>query len=214
MARLTPEQWKAIQTHFEYDLDEPSIDIAAARAEKEHNFKAPARSNIYTKQKKEGWQRKGNLNGINQAAQRRADKLVDANGKDVKQDKQDKTGQKAGVKQDIIPVVNSAAQEAKDRDQSLAVRSEVTVRHRKEWGHIGILRNEAYTYRDKKNYPDRYDLATYYGLLKSAKLAAEITAIQQAGERKAWGMDVLVDPGMVKNLSDEALEAIASGKNT
>jgi hypothetical protein len=225
--RLSPALWKTIQTHWEFDLDEPSYEIAAGRAAKEHSFTPPAKSSVYEKQQKEKWSRKGNMNGLNQAAQRNADKLVDANGERVKPNKKAKTERSEGgdatskpnAVRNLPAVISpekaaekSASQEDADRADSLKIRTEVNARHRNEWRQIVMLRQEAMQHRDPKQ-PAKYDLAKYYGLLKSAKLAAEITAIQQAGERKAWGMDVLVDPNTIRNLSDDALEAIASGKN-
>lgn len=225
-ARLKAEQWKFIQIHWEFDLDEPSYEIAAARAAKENGFTAPAKSSVFERQNKEGWSRKSNMNGLNQAAQRKADKLVNADGSEVKPNKPNETERankgknrtKPNAVRNTPAIVSpekaaeqSAKDEAADREHSLNVRTQVNVRHRTEWQHIVALRQEAYQYRDSKN-SQLYDLQKYYGLLKSAKLAAEITAIQQAGERKAWGMDVLVDPSALKNMSDEALQAIASGK--
>jgi hypothetical protein len=208
--RLTPEQWKSIQTIWEFDLDEPSHEVAAFRAAAKHNFKQPNRSGVHARQVKEGWTRKGNMNGINQAAQLKADLLVTSSGEDAP--KLDKLDKKATIKSGDVQN-HTAAQEVADREQCLAVRTEVTVRHRKEWGIIGALRNEAFTYRDKKNYPDRYDLGVYSSLLKACKLAAEITAIQQTGERRAWGMDMMIDPITLRQMSDAQLEAIASGKS-
>lgn len=207
-ARISDAQWATIRKHWEFDIDEPSLEQAASRAGKEHKFTPPAKSNVYKKQIKDGWARKGNMTGLNQAAQMRADKLVDANGDAAKRNE---TKPKPGSKGNVVSLFDSAAQDAVDREESLKVRTEVNARHRQEWRQIVMLRQEAMKHRDPTQ-PQTYDLAKYYGLLKAAKLAAEITAIQQAGERKAWGMDVLVDPNSLKGMSDEALEAIASGK--
>jgi len=60
--------------------------------------------------------------------------------------------------------------------------AEVVHRHRKEWEQVVMLRQEALKVRteDQKEAFDRSKLA---------KITAEMTAIQQAGERKAWGLD-------------------------
>ena len=60
--------------------------------------------------------------------------------------------------------------------------AEVVHRHRKEWEQVVMLRQEALKVRveDQKDAFDRSKLA---------KITAEMTAIQQAGERKAWGLD-------------------------
>jgi hypothetical protein len=213
--RISNTLWKVIQSHWEYDIDEPSHETAAARAAKEHKFTPPAKSNVYQRQKKEGWTRRGNMNGVNQAAQRKADQLVTSSGEPVEQNETKRNETNDEGKRNAVSITKaaeqSAKQEAEDRQKSLDVRTQVNVRHRAEWGHIVALRQEAFTYRDKKNYPDRYDLGTYYGLLKACKIAAEIIAIQQAGERKAWGMDVLIDPSTLKSMSTEQLEKIAAG---
>jgi hypothetical protein len=60
--------------------------------------------------------------------------------------------------------------------------AEVVHRHRREWEQVVMLRQEALKVRveDQKEAFDRSKLA---------KITAEMTAIQQAGERKAWGLD-------------------------
>ena len=45
--------------------------------------------------------------------------------------------------------------------------------------------------------------------LKAAKITSETLKIVQDGERKAWGLDLVVD---VTKLTDEQLAAIAKGK--
>ena len=81
MARLSREQWQAIRTIWEYDPDQPSYNTAAGRAAKKHQFAPPGKSTIDDRAKKEGWERRGNMTGINAAAQRKADTLTDSNGR-------------------------------------------------------------------------------------------------------------------------------------
>ena len=61
----------------------------------------------------------------------------------------------------------------------------VVCRHRQEWVQVAKLRQEALErrVRDPKESFERAKLA------KLAKITAEMTALQQAGERKAWGLD-------------------------
>ena len=58
----------------------------------------------------------------------------------------------------------------------------VVRRHRQEWVQVAGLRQEALNER-KTNQAEAFNKA------KLAKITAEMTAIQQAGERKAWGLD-------------------------
>lgn len=80
MARLTIDLWQAIRTVWEYDPDEPTYNVAASRASEKFKFDVPAKTTIESRAKKEGWERRGSLNGINAAAQRKADKLTNPDG--------------------------------------------------------------------------------------------------------------------------------------
>ena len=70
---------------------------------------------------------------------------------------------------------------------------------------IAVLRQEALALRHS-------NLDQAMAKMKWAKTAAQTTAIQQTGERRAWGMDILVDVGSLKDMSDAQLEAIIHGK--
>ena len=61
-------------------------------------------------------------------------------------------------------------------------RVAVVARHRTEWEQVAALRREALQVRED-------DPADAFQRAKLAKITAEMTAIQQAGERKAWGLD-------------------------
>ena len=89
-ARLTPEQWQSVRTVWEYDPDEPSLTVAAERAAKKHKFTAPNKSSLSRKMEadvKAGqpWERRASLNGINKAAHRKADGMVDSGGNTTQQ---------------------------------------------------------------------------------------------------------------------------------
>ena len=199
MARLTPEQWEAIRSVWEYDPDEPSHEVAATRAGKKYQFKPPSKSNVCVKCIKDSWERRGNLNGINAAAHRKADAMVDANGNPTKQNDQNEDTQK-----EQNHVLNPAALVQASRIESEDKRAEVTARHRQEWAQVAILRQEGLQMRSS-------DPVRCSEKLRQAKIAAEVTAIQQQGERKAWGLDVIVDPASVKNLTDAEIDAILAG---
>ena len=124
MARLSQSQWQAIRSVWEYDPDEPSYEVAASRAGEKHKFKPPSKSNVYAKCAKENWERRGSLNGINSAAQRKADSLVDASGNRTKQNGKGGSNQNG---------VLSAALAQSSREESEDKRAEVNARHRQEW---------------------------------------------------------------------------------
>lgn len=195
MARLTPDFWQAIRTVWEYDPDEPSYNVAAGRASEKFKFDAPAKTTIESRAKKDGWERRGSLNGINAAAQRKADKLTNSDGTPSISD-----GKTPGISD------ASEAQKAQAaREDSENKRAEVVARHRTEWRNVAVLRQEALNIRTN-------DPAGAMLKGKFTKVIAEATAIQQVGERKAWGLDILVDPGSVKNMTDEQLQDIINGK--
>lgn len=201
MARLNDAQWNAIRSVWEYDPDEPSHEVAAARAGKKYQFKPPSKSNVYARCVKDKWERRGSLNGINAAAQRKADSMVSSDGTRNEQNEQNAAG---SAKQNGVP--NPALAQA-SRTESEDLRAEVNARHRTEWKNVAVLRQEAVALRNTNA-----DQAMFKA--KFVKIIAEATAIQQAGERKAWGLDILVDPGAMKDMTDEQLQAIIDGKST
>jgi hypothetical protein len=195
---ITPEQWAAIRTSWEYDPDEPSDDTAARRAAERLKFKAPNNSAVIRRRKKDAaasnpWERRGTMNGIVHAAQRRADTMVTADGE----------AKAAKAEPESSEVVAIKAQAA--REESEALRAEVIARHRQEWRAVVVLRNEAI--KERTAAPDKADKKA-----RLAKIIAETTKIQQEGERKAWGLDVSVNPDDIRKMSDAELEAIVKGK--
>jgi hypothetical protein len=187
--------------------------VAAARAANKYEFKAPRRQSVHERATKERWQRRGSLNGLNAAAHRRADSQM--NPTPVPQPEGLPDGQRSlgGLPDrkpkgppDATGVAQSPAEAAMGaREADIDKRTATNVRHRQEWVNVAVLRNEALSLRisDPVRCSER---------LRQVKIAAEITSIQQAGERKAWGLDVPFNTADLQNLSDEALEAIASGR--
>lgn len=107
----------------------------------------------------------------------------------------------------VVEVVDgeTAKKEQAERSDSERKRAEVRARHRTEWQQIAALRQEALLER-------KSDSVGAYAKLRSAKLAGEITTLQQAGECKAWGLDELLDPARLRGLSDDQLEKLAKGQ--
>lgn len=198
MQRITPEQWAAIRTAWEYDPDEPSDEVAARRAAERLRFKAPNRPAVFKRRKKDeaagdAWERRGTMSGIVHAAQRRADAMVDSDGA-AKETRETREGNEvAAIKAQVA------------REESEALRAEVIARHRQEWRAVVVLRNEAI--KERTAAPDKADKKA-----RLAKIIAETTKIQQEGERKAWGLDVSVNPDDIRKMSDAELEAIVKGK--
>jgi hypothetical protein len=199
MARLTSEQWKAIRDSWEYDLDRPSYGVAAKRAAEKHGFEPPDKSSIsrrITGDKKKGqdWERQGALSGINQNAHRKADTIMGRGGEG--EDPYSSATQRDDKAEKLKKVV-AATEDAED------LRAEVIARHRKEWLIVAGLRSEALQHRlnDPKNSFEK---------AKLAKITAEMTQIQQNGERKAWGLDEInID---VSKLTDAQLQDLINGK--
>ena len=201
MARLTADQWQAIRTLWEYDPDEPTFNDAARRASEKFKFEASSKTTIDSRAKKEGWKRHGFMNGIVSAAQRKADKMVNSDGSTTVSDG-------AGAK---ISDASEIQKEQASRVEAEDKRAEVLARHRREWQQVAALRQEAVAKRKSPTSPGCDDGEAFQkGRL--AKIIAETTALQQAGERKAWGLDIQVDPGSVKDMTDEQLAAIVAGK--
>ena len=195
---ITEEQWAAIRTSWEFDPDEPSDETAARRAAERLKFQAPNRPAVFKRRRKDEaagnpWERRGTMNGIVHAAQRRADTMVTADG-EAKETAETRQGNE---------VLAQKAQAA--REESEALRAEVISRHRQEWRAVFLLRNEAI--KERTYAPENSDRKA-----KLAKIIAETTRIQQEGERKAWGLDVGVNPDDIRKMSDQELEAIVKGK--
>lgn len=176
--------WDAIRIAWEYDKDEPSMMVATRRAAEKHGFIPPSKTSVHRrmlsdKKNKNPWERRASLVGINQAAHRKADAMVYSDGE-----------RKAEVSAGIEQAVRSESEDA---------RAEVLARHRNEWKQVVQLRQESIAVR--KTDPD-----SAFNKARLAKIMAEITKIQQDGERRAWGLD---DSGFdPSKLSDKELDDV------
>lgn len=194
---LPPEYWQAIKTIWEFDPDQPGFVEAAERAAKEYVFDPPSKQAIHQRAKKQGWERRGSMVGIVAAAQRKADTLVQADGSPEPPPEPPEPVDDPAI--EAVHRAMSAREEAEDK------RAEVLARHRQEWREVAVLRDEAINAR-------LAHLGAAYERGRLAKILAETTAIKQAGERKAWGLDeVPVDPKDLKSKSDADLLAIVAG---
>lgn len=185
---LKPENWEAIRQVYEYGPDRPSLAECARRAGTLHGFRIPSAVSVYKRSVKEGWQRYGTIAGITQAAQRKADRMVKADGSPEEADPAPRE----------IP-------SREVREESEDKRAEVLARHRREWRQVVMLRQEAVDVRET-------DLEDAAARIRFAKQVAETTQIQQAGERKAWGLDDFAQMPDMSQLSDAQLMAFLSSK--
>lgn len=191
---LDPSLWAEIQRHWEYDPDQPSYAVAATRAAEKFQFSPPSKSTIDSRAKRENWERRGSMTGINQSAMRKADAMVNSDGTPVSDAPSD-------GRSDASDAKKAQASRAESEDK----RAEVTARHRQEWAQVAVLRQEALQRRNA-------DSGESFHRLKIAKITAEITTLQQNGERKAWGMELTIDPAHIAEMSDAQLEAISAGR--
>lgn len=212
--RLSKDQWGQIRRSWEYDPDRPQLPEAGRRAGEKFGFTPPSRQVIDRRHKAEAWERKGtsDMGAVNAAAQRKAD-VLGVEGVE---------GAPQGVSQGVAAPskkggVADAAAAASSNDEAEGLRAAVLKRHRQEWVQVAGLRQEAIVLRPQKDAagnikPGVGSVPAAFEAMKLAKITAEATAIQQSGERKAWGLDIVVDPDQMDNLSDEQLRAIANGK--
>jgi hypothetical protein len=214
--KLTDEQWAEIRRVWEYDPAEPTYLVAGTKAAEKFGFTGPSKSTIDDRAKREGWERKASMTGINAAAQRKADRMGVPDGPDAAPDGQpDASGGKKSPPPPSSP--SDPASAASARDEAEDLRAAVLARHREEWKQVAGLRQEALFRRPKpingQVPPGQMDkVKDAFDAMKLAKITAEATAIQQQGERKAWGLDVVIDPDQMRTMSDEDLAALAAGK--
>ncbi|WP_432744250.1 hypothetical protein ABXJ76_03815 [Methylobacter sp. G7] len=194
MARLTQKNWQAVRDVWEFDSDQPSMTVASERAGAKFGFKPPPKGTLSLHMGNDAkagvpWVRRGTMTGIVSAAHRKADHLVNSDDEPTKMNE----------KLNAI----SAKKEQAGRDESEDLRAAVIARHRREWNIVLLLRQEALVDR-------KVDHKKSFEMSKLAKINAELTKIQQDGERRAWGLDdIAVD---VTKLSDAQLQDLIAGK--
>lgn len=98
-------------------------------------------------------------------------------------------------------------QKAEAIDAEAEKRAAVIERHREGWSKIReMLENGRKAHKSVKNIEDK---SVAFEDLKAAKISSETLKLIQEGERKAWGLDLVVD---VTKLTDKQLANIAKGK--
>lgn len=198
MARLDPSLWAEIRRIWEFAPEEPTYLDAANQAAAKFGFEAPKKTAIDNRAKREGWERRGSLTGVNASAQRKADRMVDSTGAPSVVDAPSTKKVDASTNAGVAQLTAAARTESEDK------RAEVLARHRTEWQQVAVLRQEALARRAA-------DAVDAFNRAKLAKITAEMTMIQQVGERRAWGMDT-PDAADVSKMTDAQLEALVKGK--
>lgn len=160
--KVTEQRWLEAQARWEREPTEGHSSIAA--------WLGVSRELVRQKAAEMGWQRRADLPHVVAVAHMKADAHflpAQVPGEEVQQ--------APAVARP--PAVPSARVEGAADERSSELRADIAVRHRREWGVVRALLNEAVTVRD-------------LGKAKLAKVAAETLKVTQDGERKAWGMDV------------------------
>lgn len=185
MPRLTADQWAAIRLEWE---GEPRATFSGL-AKKFGVDKA----SISRQATRDGWVKRGQLAGINESAQRKADLLTDSAGNATQRKRN--------------------AGDLATRCESEDLRAEVTARHRREWAELELYRRQALKTMDEaKAAGDREGWSIAKLAADTAKAHLQSLQIKQDGERKAWGMDETAVKIDVTKASDAELEAIVRGR--
>ncbi|MBL8408353.1 MAG: hypothetical protein JNJ81_11190 [Candidatus Accumulibacter sp.] len=119
-----------------------------------------------------------------QAIQKRAKAEGWGDGSDV----EDVIRRKVAEKVAGLVATENPAKKAEALDAEAEKRAAVVTRHRREWEQVVGLRQEALQVRQS-------DPSAAFGRARLAKITAEMTKIQQDGERKAWGLDAVDGDG-------------------
>lgn len=224
---LELDQWAQIRRAWEYDPDQPTYSEAGRRAAVKFGFSSPAKQVIGRRAVAEKWERMGvaAMVDVAAAAMRKADLVPnkEAVGAGPENDPKGASGDGDGA-EGVGKVTPTPAKKAMDASAARSsaedaenLRAQVIARHRQEWGQVAQLRQEALVRRPKRDpitgaFGGTGSVAEAFEAAKLAKITSEMTSIQQAGERKAWGLDIVIDPDQLRTMSDADLERLVSGK--
>jgi hypothetical protein len=184
MPRLTADQWAAIRVAWE---GEPTATFTALAEQFGIN-----KAQISRVASRDGWAKRHQLESINEAAHRKADAKVNAEGNATQRE---------------LNVDDLAT-----RSESEAVRAGVLVRHRTEWAALDLYRRYALEAMDEARAAgQREDWMIAKTAADTAKANLQALQIKQDGERKAWGLDDAAIKIDVTKASDAELEALVRG---
>lgn len=163
MPRLTTDQWAAIRIEWE---GEPTATFSGLAIKY-----GVDKSEISRRSRRETWVKRGQLASINESAQRKADRLTDADGNSTQR--------------------QLNALDLATRIESENLRAAVTARHRCEWAELEGFRRSALAAMEQAHEAgdkEAWQVAKLAADTAKANLAA--LEIKQQGERRAWGLDV------------------------
>jgi hypothetical protein len=202
MARLTPDQWAAARVAWESDPKASYESVGAAFG--------VSKQSVWKHATADGWKKSTSTPAINDAANRRADAVVNPLKGDAVDGKLD-----AAPPTEIKP--EKMTDPASD-EESIRKRATIVACHREETGQLGLILRAARgvivhavnltgSGDEKKAAWARAKLAQ-----AAARDAVAAAAQRHQMERRAWGLDIVVDPDQLRSMSDEDLELLAAGK--
>ena len=169
MPRLTADQWAAVRLDWE---GEPSATFCQLAIK--HNVN---KSEISRAAKKQAWVKTGQLAGINESAQRKADSYTTPDG--------------------IVTQQNPNTVLA-SRDEAIDVRAAIVARHRGEIAELeGFRRTALKAMKDAHERGDKesWNIAKIAADTARANIAA--LDLKQMTERRAWGMDAKAEEDII-----------------
>lgn len=205
MARLTPEQWQQARIAWE--------SVPNASYESVGTQFGTSKQSVWKRATSKGWKKSSSTPEINDAANRRADAMVDppagAKGDDV------------DLKLDASPPSRIKSEKVTDPasdEESICKKATIIASHRDEAGQLGVIlkaaRNTFVAAVQLQGSDD--DKKAAWWRAKTAQSAARDAisgaAMRHEMERRAWGLDVVIDPDQLRNMSDADLEMLVAGK--
>jgi hypothetical protein len=199
MARLSADQWAEIRSQWEAS---PKQGLAWL-VRKEGGPWDVTEEAVRMRRAREGWAKRGALGDLAEKAHLVADGPRLGPGPDPELGVGQLGPSDSGASSGPGEASEGAELGSGDATEKSAVeqRAELIQKHRDEW-----RASRALLYRSMKI----ARTSTGFEAAKFAKISAETLALIQAGERKAWGLDAA--QADLKQLSDEELERIASGR--
>lgn len=193
MARkLTDEEWASIRTRWE---EEPKMSLAVAASGTTVSKEA-----VRLRARRDRWHKRGDLASINSAATRRADSVTNPNQEVVD----------PLHRQVVEPLLSKRLA---SRDEAVDKRADVLVKHRDEVLRLDRMQQVSQSLFAVAVRTQQRD--DWWRAKISADTCREHVAaskMKQDMERRAWGLDVTVDPDAIRKMSDAELERIVQGK--
>lgn len=193
--KLTLDDWATIRAKWEADPKVSFGDLSS-----EHPITKQA---ISLRARKEGWQKRGQLHSINERAIRKADAASDPNRQVAEVDEKP-----ARQVVDPGPYKRQVSEEeAEDK------RAAVLVKHRDEALRLDQMQAASQSmYVAAIRTKDKDDWWRAKIAADTIRNQVAASKMKQEMERRAWGLDSVIDPARMRGMSDEQLEALAAGK--